>query len=302
MTTDNLNWPEKTREIHNHHIDSSIWNDFVFRDDDVIIATYAKSGTTWLQQVVGQLIFKGREDVPVAQISPWVDLRVPPKDVKLPELEKQKHRRFMKTHLPVDALVFSPKAKYIYIGRDGRDVAWSLHNHHANANQLWYDLLNDTPGRAGPPIEPPSNSVKQYYKDWMESDGYPFWPFWENVGSWWQVRDLPNVLLVHFNDLKADLPGAIRRIAAFLEIPINEDNWDAIVEHCSFGYMKDHAALTVPMGGAFWEGGAHTFLHKGENGRWRDVLSASDNMAYRQKAEEELGPDCAGWLLGEPPT
>ena len=51
----------------------------------------------------------------------------------MPLVEAQTHRRFLKTHLPVDALVFSEKAKYIYIGRDGRDVVWSLYNHHANA-------------------------------------------------------------------------------------------------------------------------------------------------------------------------
>ena len=66
------------------------------------------------------------------------------------------HRRFVKTHLPVDALVFSPKAKYLYIGRDGRDALWSLYNHHANANETFYEALNNTPGRVGPPIEPPS--------------------------------------------------------------------------------------------------------------------------------------------------
>ena len=47
--------PKKTRELHNHHFDSTIWSDFKFRDDDIIIATYAKSGTTWLQQIVSQL-------------------------------------------------------------------------------------------------------------------------------------------------------------------------------------------------------------------------------------------------------
>ena len=54
-------WPKKTREIHNHHFDSTIWNDFQFRNDDIIIATYAKSGTTWMQQIVSQLIFNGAE-------------------------------------------------------------------------------------------------------------------------------------------------------------------------------------------------------------------------------------------------
>ena len=87
------------------------------------------------------------------------DLHVPPKEVKLPYVEAQTHRRFLKTHLPVDALVFSPRAKYLYIGRDGRDVVWSLYNHHANANQLWYDALNETPGRVGLPIERPTEDL-----------------------------------------------------------------------------------------------------------------------------------------------
>jgi aryl sulfotransferase len=234
------NYPVKTRELHNHHFDSTIWNDFAFRDDDIVIATYAKSGTTWVQQIVSQLIFNGAEGLPVAEMSPWLDLRVPPKEVKLPLVEAQTHRRFLKTHLPVDALVFSPKAKYIYIGRDGRDVMWSMYNHHANANALWYEALNDTPGLVGDPIAPPPASVVEYFRDWLARDGHPFWPFWENVRSWWAIRGLPNVHLVHFQRLKDDMPGEIRRIAAFLEIPIDEAKWEAILEHCSFAYMKRH--------------------------------------------------------------
>jgi aryl sulfotransferase len=291
-------WPQKTREFHNHHFDSTIWNDFRFRDDDIVIATYAKSGTTWVQQIVGQLIFSGRENLPVAEMSPWLDLRVPPKEVKLPEVEKQTHRRFLKTHLPVDALVFSPKARYIYIGRDGRDVAWSMYNHHANANQLWYEALNDTPGRVGPAIERPTDSVRQYFLDWLARDGFPFWPFWENIRSWWEIRHLPNVLLLHFAELKRDMPGEVRRIAAFLDIAIDEARWEAIVEHCSFDYMKAHAAASAPLGGVFWDGGAETFVHKGTNDRWRDTLSAEESSAYERRALAELGPDCAEWLRG----
>ena len=116
-------YPKKSREMHSHHFDSTIWNDVRFRDDDIIISTYAKSGTTWVQQIVSQLLFKGQERLPVAEMSPWLDLRVPPKQIKLAEIEKQTHRRFLKTHLPVDALVFSPKARYIYIGRDAQWLA-----------------------------------------------------------------------------------------------------------------------------------------------------------------------------------
>ena len=296
MASSEIQWPQKSRELHSHHFDSTIWNDFPVRDDDIIIATYAKSGTTWIQQIVSQLIFNGQAGLPVAEMSPWLDLRVPPKEVKLPPLEAQTHRRFIKTHLPVDALAFSPKAKYLYIGRDGRNVVWSLYNHYANANGLWYEALNDTPGRVGPAIEPPTGPVEQYFDEWLADDGFPFWPFWENLRTWWQIRDLPNVQMVHFEKLKQDMPGEIRRIAAFLDIPIDENNWDAILEHCSFDYMKANAAISVPLGGAFWEGGAETFMNKGTNGRWRDLLSAEASTAYEQRAVAELGTDCASWL------
>ncbi len=296
MTTQTIRWPRKQREMHSHHFDSTIWNDFLFRPDDVIVGTYAKSGTTWTQQIVGQLLHNGAEGVNVAELSPWLDLRVPPKEIKLPMVEAQQGRRFLKTHLPVDALVFSPEAKYIYIGRDGRDVVWSMYNHHVNANDLWYAALNDTPGRVGPPIEPPPASIHQYYHDWLDRDGHPFWPFWENIRSWWEIRHLPNVMLIHFADLKADMEGQIRRIAEFLEVQVDEERWPAIFEHCSFDYMKAHAELAAPLGGAVWEGGAKTFINKGTNGRWRDVLSAEESRKYEEMALRNLGPDCAHWL------
>ncbi len=288
-------WPIKTRELHNHHMNSTVWNDFKFRGDDIVIATYGKSGTTWMQQILAQLIFNGEEGIAVSPLSPWLDLRVMPPEA-IASLEDQTHRRFVKTHLPVDALVFSPKAKYLYVGRDGRDAVWSLYNHHANANEHWYDALNNAPGRVGPPIEPPPDSIPDYFRRWLAEDGYPFWSFWENVRSWWAVRNLPNVKLVHFNELKKDLPGSIRAIAAFLDIPIDEAKFPAIVEHCSFDYMKSHAEEVSPLGGALWTGGAKTFINKGTNGRWRDMLTADDIARYDDKVRAELGEECAHWL------
>lgn len=298
MSTD-ITWPVKSRELHSHHFNSTIWNDFRFRPDDIIIATYAKSGTTWMQQIVAQMMFNGDPDLAVAEMSPWLDLRVPPKDVKLPLVEAQTHRRILKTHLPVDALVYSPKVKYIYIGRDGRDVMWSMYNHHANGNQAYYAALNDTPGRVGPPLLPPPADIRQYWLEWMDKDGYPFWSFWENIRTWWQIRELPNLLLIHFNDLKRDMPGEMRRIARFLDIPIDETRWPDIVEYCTFDWMKKNATKSVPLGGAFWDGGAETFINKGVNGRWADTLTAADIAEYEARTVRELGPECAHWLAGK---
>ena len=296
MTPSDIKWPKKTREYHDHHTDSTIWNDFKFRADDIIIATYAKSGTTWTQQIVSQLLHDGAEGIAAADMSPWVDMRVPPKEVKLPELEKQPPRRFLKTHLPADAIVYSPQAKYIFIARDGRDVAWSFYNHHKNANEAYYDAVNNSPGRVGPAFEPPKGDVVEYFREFVEKDGFPYWPFWQNIRTWWEIRDLPNLLTLHFADMKADLPGTIRQIAEFLEIPIKEEKWPAILEHCSFDYMKENAAATVPLNGALWEGGAKTFIHKGTNGRWADMLSQEDIKWYEAEVRKHLGDECAEWL------
>ena len=292
-----IQYPVKKREFHNHHFDSTIWNEFRFRDDDIIIATYSKAGTTWTQQIIGQMLFGGDPTLSVPDISPWMDLRVPPKEIKLPKVEEQRHRRFVKTHLPVDALTFSPKAKYVYVARDGRDVLWSLFNHHSNANADWYAAMNDTPGRVGPPIERPrTNDVCEYFNEWMEKDGYPFWPFWEHIRGWWEIRHLPNVYLLHFENLKQEMPGEMRKLAAYLGIPIDESRWDSILKYCSFEWMKNNAPQVAPLGGIFWDGGASNFIFKGTNGRWRDTLSPAAITSYEARAVRELGAECAAWL------
>ncbi len=142
----------------------------------------------------------------------------------------------------------------------------------------------------------PPASVHEYYKQWFAGDGFPLWSFWENIRTWWEVRHLPNVKLMHYNDLKRDLAGSIREIADFLDIAIDEAKFPAILRHCSFDYMKAHAELSAPLGGTIWEGGAGTFINKGTNGRWHDTLTPAEIRAYESRATAELGADCAAWL------
>jgi aryl sulfotransferase len=74
-----------------------------------------------------------------------------------------------------------------------------------------------------------------------------------------------------------------------------------VVEHSSFEWMKQHADKAAPLGGVFWDGGAQTFINKGTNGRWRDILSAAEVAEYDARAIGELGLECAAWLaLGRP--
>src|SRR6476659_8246788 len=216
-------WPRKTRELRNHHLDSRIWNVFKYRPGDVIIASYPKSGTTWTQQIVGQLLSAGVE-FPINRVSPWMDARINMRR-RLAAVHAHKHRRVLKSHLPLDALVFSPHAKYIYVARDGRDVVWSLHHVHVNATEAYFRMLNDPPGRIGPPMGRADPDIRDYFRRWLREDGYPYWSYWDNVRSWWQARDVSNILLVHFNDLKRDLEGEMRRVATFLGCNIPDANW-----------------------------------------------------------------------------
>jgi hypothetical protein len=89
MTTQEIDWPIKGRELHTQLFDSTIWNDFIFREDDIVISTWSKSGTAWVRQIVAQLLFDGAEELEVAEMSLWLDLRVPPKEVSLQRLERK---------------------------------------------------------------------------------------------------------------------------------------------------------------------------------------------------------------------
>ncbi len=211
------------------------------RPDDIVISTYGKSGTSWLQQIVAQLLFNGAPILGFPEMSPWLESRLIDKAALFADLDAQAHRRFIKSHLPFDALPWSPTARYIYSARDVRDLVWSLHRFHSNFRPLYLQLLNNFRGEMGRDFEPADPDIARYYRTWLEQDGQPFWPFWSHVKSWWEARHHPNVLLVHFNNLKADLPGGIRRIAAFLGISIDETTWPDILEHSGFDWMREAA-------------------------------------------------------------
>jgi aryl sulfotransferase len=294
-----------------HHFDSEKWKQVKSRDDDIIIVTAYKSGTTWMQQIVSEILFQGKEKPgTVGDLSPWVDLRVPPMEVLAPGLEAQTHRRFLKTHLPADAFrpYYNPRAKYIYVGRDGRDAFMSLMNHWEKANDAWYGALNEAPGRAGPPIPKyqESGTIPEIFDRWLsqaspglegETDGFPFWSLFKNVKTWWELgHQNKNVLFVHFNNMKKGLDGEMVRIGKFLGVEIPDQLLPKMVHACTFDEMHKNANTVAPLNGALWEGGGKSFVFKGTNSRWVGVLNDAQVKVYQEKAVKELSPECAKWL------
>ncbi|HEX2761732.1 MAG TPA: sulfotransferase domain-containing protein, partial [Rhizomicrobium sp.] len=108
-------------------------------------------------------------------------------------------------------------------------------------------------------------------------------------------RSLPNILFLHHAELIADLPGQIRRIAAFLDISLDDTDLPIVTAHCSLTHMRKVAASDPSLSRIF-KGGAETFINKGTNGRWRDVLSAGEIEKGELTARRELPADCAAWL------
>jgi len=127
MTNTTVEWPKKTRELQNHHMDSTRWNGFKFRDGDIVVATWAKSGTTWMQQIISQLVFQGADQIASMDTAPWVDLRVIPLEEVVQAVEAQQHRRSLKTHLPVDApVLFAAREIHLHRSRRPRHAMESV--------------------------------------------------------------------------------------------------------------------------------------------------------------------------------
>jgi aryl sulfotransferase len=294
--------PRRTRTYRHHHLDSTRWDAVRHRPGDIVVSTSAKAGTTWMQRILSLLIF-GTGPLPdvLSRVSPWIDCRyVDPIDDVIARIEAQTHRRFLKTHLPLDALPYDERVRYVMVGRDSRDVFMSLWNHYGGYTDAMYELLaaGDPPGG---PLRRRPDDLRWLWSQWLtrasfpwEADGWPFWSHHYHAASWWDFRDVENLLLVHYNDLLADLDGEMRRVAAHVGIEVADGSWPALVDGARFESMKgDATRLLGPMDR--FAGGTGTFLYKGSNGRWRDVLTEEDLRLY-EKVAGSLDSSLRAWL------
>jgi aryl sulfotransferase len=254
-----------------------------------------------MQRIISLLLFgPGRLPAPLFEMSPWLDMRMTPLEEILERLERQEHRRFVKSHLPLDALPFFPEVRYIWVARDTRDVFMSLWNH--------YEAIGAGEPEGGPLPRCPEDP-RDCWRSWMtrasfpwETDGWPYWSHHYHADSFWQYRRLPNLLIVHYNDLQADLPGQMRRVAQFVGIEVPEDDWPARVEAARFHSMREEALRQETFQAhenwsKTWKDGAASFFFKGTNGRWRDVLGPEDLVLY-ERAAARLDPALRAWLEG----
>lgn len=295
------------REYRTWVIDSRHWDAYTPGAADIIICTAPKCGTTWMQQIVGSLVREDPTPQSISGTSPWIDARFQgTQESKWAILAAQTHRHVLKSHLPVDGMPIHDDVQYIHVARDGRDAIMSMHNHFTGFSNEQLELFDrngmEDPAIARPYPRLPKDPV-EFYRLWMstavmpwETEGFPHPSFFNLEAGYWAQRKRANFLLVHYNDLSADLDGEMRRVAAFLNIAVNEALWPDLVRAAKFDAMQAAGDTLMPRARNTFVGGARRFFNKGTNGRWHDVLNADDLALYDARVREKLSPALAAWL------
>jgi aryl sulfotransferase len=285
----------------NFILDSSRWSLIEDRPGDIIVVSPYKSGTTWMQNIVLQLIFQDFTHKEINKYSHWVENRITQKNILINKLESQTHRRCLKTHLPVDGIGMRANSKFLVLGRDPRDVFISLWNHYKNYSDNFYNDVNNKDGLVGPPLEKCPETIEEFWNLWLtkgafpwQSEGYPHWSYFENIQQWWELRNQDNVLLVHYDDLKENLEKEIKKISSFLNIECNDI--DKIASLVSFNTMKENSDILIPNSKNTFTGGPTSFFNKGISGQWTEQLSNNDLVLYEQVSNNLLSKECKTWL------
>jgi hypothetical protein len=314
--------------------DSGRWLGFRFRPGDIVISTRRKTGTTWMQMICALLILQTPE-LPDSlwHLSPWLDSQVMPHEFVYAQLAEQRHRRFIKTHTPLDGIPLDPRATYIVTARHPLDTFVSLRRHNEIIGPP-PDIVGPPPDRRGPrpdstgpppghhlsgpprppkppgppkPPEPPASRemLHDALLRWIAGDDDPCqYPdslpgFMRHLSDAWARRGEPTVLLVRYGDLLADLEGQMRWLAGRLEIAVPEQAWPSLIEAATFGRMKDRADILIPVPPGM-SADAASFFRRGTSGAGREILSDEEMAGYYARAAQLAPPDLLEWLHAPP--
>ncbi|HET7018617.1 MAG TPA: sulfotransferase domain-containing protein [Streptosporangiaceae bacterium] len=283
--------------------DSSRWDGFQFRPGDIVISTPANCGTTWMQMICALLIFgDARLPGPLTKLSPWLDLATSPVSEVLATLDAQRHRRFIKTHTPLDGLPLDARATYICVGRDPRDAAISADNHLiAMDREVLIKALHISSPRIPRPPRPakPADRLERFWR-WVEHSAPPESGLelqLRHLTTFWDRLQASNIVLIHYSDLRADLEGEMRRLAGRLDITINTDSWVRLVAEARFDRMRERADEVVPEVtiDGLWPD-ARRFFNRGASGQWRSLLGPAELRRYEARVRQLAAPDLAFWI------
>lgn len=287
--------------------DTAPWADVPLRDDDVIVTVPSKSGTTWMQTLVALLLFDGVPDQPVYDLSPWLDMHTRTAAEVLALLDAQEHRRFIKTHAPLDGLPWHDDVTYVTVGRDPRDVFVSMLAHGANLDrQRTRAIRVATAGEDAPDDPwPDSDDPRDLVTAFLTIEQYPdhtdvnLANVLHHLRLAWEARDRDNVHLTHYVDLRADLVGEMLLLRDVLGVDRDDDRVAELAGLATLESMRARAHDVAPEANMdVWQDPA-AFFRGGRHGDGAGMMTADELRRYDERCRELVDDEAfLAWVHG----
>ncbi|XP_053118778.1 sulfotransferase 1C2-like isoform X2 [Hemicordylus capensis] len=256
-----------------------IW-DFQARPDDLLICTYPKAGTTWIQEIVDMVLHGGDAQkcarAPTYERMPFIEL-CPPKPFTFgfEEAEAMPSPRTLKSHFPVQLVppsFWKQNCKIIYVARNIKDSAVSY---------FYFHLMN----RGMPEV----GTWDQFLKNLLSGKlAYGSW--FDHVRGWWEAKDRHPILYLFYEDMKENPAREIRKVAEFLGLEFPEPVLNQIVQHTTFESMKANPMAnysTVPS--IVFDNTVGSFMRKGIVGDWKEHFTVAQNEWLDDIYAREMG-------------
>jgi hypothetical protein len=239
---------------------------YIPRSDDIFIVTYPRSGTTLVQMILYQLLTDGEMDFAhIQEWSPFYESRI--QDGL--SFEDFPSPRVFKSHLYYKLIPKGP-CKYIYVVRNGKDVAVSVF--HYSQTHMGAKMDFGT------------------FFDLFLKGKHRFGPWFKHVGQWWENRHNLNVMFLTYEELTRDRERAIRKIIDFCGKEVEPEKFSRIMERSSFAFMKQHEDKFDSHQGKGLESNFKTgsFIRKAQAGQWKEYLSSEQEELFQRRFTDRL--------------
>ncbi|XP_004703233.1 sulfotransferase 1 family member D1-like [Echinops telfairi] len=251
---------------------------FEARPDDILIATYPKSGTTWTCEILDLIYNNGdlekcKRDAIYNRV-PFMELIIPGQVNGIKQLENIQSPRLIKTHLPVQLLPSSfwkNDCKMIYVARNAKDVAVSYY--------YFYQMAK---------LHPEPGTWEEFLDKFMTGK-VCFGSWYEHVKNWWEKRKDYRILYLFYEDMKEDPKSNIHKLLEFLDKDLPEETVAKILYHTSFNVMKQNpSANYTTMEKDAMDHSVSPFMRKGISGDWKNKFTVSQYEAFEEDYKKKM--------------